>query len=99
MIMLSIVSLLVGAALGQRFRVLVLMPATAILLAFAVGIGVAHAYTVWSIILMVAVTTTSVQIGYVLGIGIRHAMAAVWSSGSSPLAAPTPSTAARQPAR
>jgi hypothetical protein len=95
MIMLSIVSLFVGAALGQRFRVLVLMPATAILLVLAVGIGVAQAYTAWSVILMVAATTASMQIGYLIGIGIRHALAAVWSSGSSPLAAPTPSTPAR----
>jgi membrane protein DedA with SNARE-associated domain len=88
---LSMISLLVGALLGQRFKVMVLMPATAILLILAVGIGVTHAQTAWSIVLMAAAAATSMQIGYLIGIGIHHVLAAAWSSRSSPRASPTAS--------
>jgi membrane protein DedA with SNARE-associated domain len=92
MITLSIVSLLVGAGLGQHYRVLVLMPATAILLVVAVGTGVAQAQTAWSIVLMVAAAATSIQIGYLIGVYVHHILVANWSHGASPL---TSSTSAR----
>jgi hypothetical protein len=98
MLILTIVSLLVGAMLGQRFKVLVLMPATAILLVLAVGTGVTQVQTTWSIFLMVAATATSVQIGYLFGIGIRHVLPAAWSSGSSSLTS-SPTASTRLPAR
>jgi membrane protein DedA with SNARE-associated domain len=99
MIILSVVSLLVGAVLGQRFKVMALMPATAIVLVLAVATGVTQAQTAWSIVLMVAAAATSMQIGYLIGIGIRHVLAAALSSRSSPLTSPTVSTSARLPAR
>jgi len=40
MITLSIISLLVGAALGQRFKVMVLMPVIAMVLVLVVATGV-----------------------------------------------------------
>jgi membrane protein DedA with SNARE-associated domain len=98
MIILSMVSLLIGAVLGQGFKVIVLMPATAIVLALAVGTGAAHAHTVWMIVVMTATTATSMQIGYFIGIGIRHLMAAALSSRSS-LNSTAASRAARHPAR
>jgi membrane protein DedA with SNARE-associated domain len=94
MMMLSMVSLLVGVVLGQRFKVIVLIPATAIVLVLAVATGVTPAQTAWSIILMVAAAATSMQIGYLIGIGVRHVLAA-----SSSLTSPTASSPARQPAR
>src|ERR1700674_24683 len=99
MITLSIVSLLVGAVLGQHFRVMVLIPATVALLVIAVATGITQAQTAWSIVLMVATSATGMQIGYFIGIGIRHVLAVAWPSGSSPLTSPTASTSARQPAR
>jgi hypothetical protein len=99
MMILSIISLLVGALLGQRFKVMVLMPATAIVLVVAIGTGVTHAHTAWSIILMAAAAATSMQIGYLIGIGIHHVLAAALSSRSSPLTSPTASTSAQHPAR
>jgi hypothetical protein len=86
---LLMVSLLVGAALGQRFKVLVLMPATAIVLVLAVGTGVTQARTAWSIVLMAAAAATCLQIGYLVGIGVHHVLAAALSKRSSPL---TPTT-------
>ena len=99
MMIISVVSLLVGAVLGQRFKVLVLMPATAIVLVLAAATGVTQGQTAWSIVLMAAAAATSMQIGYLIGIGIRHVLGAVWSSRSSPLSSATASSPARQPAR
>ena len=99
MIILSMVSLLIGAVLGQGFKVMVLMPATVIVLVLAIGTGATHAHTVWMIVLMTAATATSMQIGYLIGIGIRHLVAAALSSRSSSLNSTVESTAARHPAR
>src|SRR5882757_3815359 len=97
MMILSMVSLLVGAVLGQRFTVMVLIPATAVVLALAVGTGVTHAHTAWSVVLMIAAATTCMQIGYFAGIGIRHVLPAASSGRSSPLPART--TSARHAAQ
>jgi hypothetical protein len=97
MIALSMISLLVGAALGQRFKVMVLMPAIAIVLVLAVGTGVAHAQTAWSIVLMAVAAATCLQIGYLIGIFIRHVLVAALSRRSSPLT--SPETTARHAAR
>jgi membrane protein DedA with SNARE-associated domain len=94
MITLSLVSLLIGAALGQYYRVLALIPATAVLLVLAIGTGVAQAQTAWSIVLMVAAAATSVQIGYLVGLTVHHVVAANWSGGTSALTSST-STSAR----
>jgi hypothetical protein len=74
MMTLAMISLLAGMVLGQRFKVPVLVPATALGLVLAIGAGIAHADAVGSIVLMAAVTATSLQIGYFAGIGIRHLM-------------------------
>jgi disulfide bond formation protein DsbB len=96
MILLAMVSLLVGALLAQRFRVMVLIPATAIVLGIAVGTGVAPTHTVWSMILMVGTSAISMQIGYlVIGGGVRHILSGFSSSRSSHI----PSTSARYNAR
>jgi membrane protein DedA with SNARE-associated domain len=94
MMMLAVVSFLVGAVLGQRFKVLVLIPATAIMLVLAAATGVTQAQTAWSIVLMAAAAATSMQIGYLIGIAI-HALAVLWSGKSSSLTSPTASTPAR----
>ena len=72
MITLSMISLLVGAALGQRFKVIVLMPVIAIVLVLVVATGVSLAQTAWTIVLMVATAATCLQIGYFVGIAIHH---------------------------
>jgi len=75
-ILLAMVSLLIGALLAQRFKVLILIPATPIVLGVAFGTGVTHAHTAWSTILTVGMAATSMQIGYlVIGGGVRH----VWA--------------------
>ena len=70
--LLAMISLLVGAVLAQRFKIMILIPAIGIMLVAAVGAGVAQAHTVWWTILMIAAAGASMQVGYVIGLGIRH---------------------------
>jgi hypothetical protein len=97
MMTLAMISLLVGMVLGQRFKVLILVPAMALALVLAVGTGVASADTVWSIVLMAAATTAGLQIGYFVGVGIRYVMVATRADGS-PVTSLTGSTSTRSPA-
>ena len=92
MLVLSTVSFLVGAVLAQRFKIMVLIPAVATVLTLAVGLGVANAYTFWSIVVTAATAATSMQIGYLIGISIHDFLAAASSRSA-------PSTSARHPAR
>jgi hypothetical protein len=91
-LVLSTVSFLVGAALAQRFKIIVLIPAVVTALTLAVGIGVTNAYSFWSIVVAAATAATSMQIGYLIGMSI-HGLLAAASSRSAP------TTSARQPAR
>lgn len=96
MILLAVVSLLVGALLAQRFRVMVLIPATAIVLCIAFGTGVTHAHTAWSMISMVGAAAASMQVGYIIiGSAVRHLLSGVFSSRLSHI----PSTSTRYNAR
>ena len=92
MITLSIISLFVGVALGQRFKIRVLIPAFAILVILAIGAGLTHARTAWHVVLIVATAATCLQIGYFFGIGIvRHLLTSALSRRSASLASsPTP---------
>jgi hypothetical protein len=49
MIELAIISALAGAVLGLRFKVLVLLPSTGVVLVVALGIGIATAHSFSSI--------------------------------------------------
>src|SRR5437899_1324367 len=82
MTLLIIPSLLVGALLAQRFRIMFVIPATTVALAATVGIAVAQAQTVWWTILTAVAASTSVQIGYLIGLGIRHVLEAAPEAGS-----------------
>lgn len=76
MIMLLIFSMLVGAVLAQRFKIMILIPASGITLIGAIGTGVAQDYTAWWIILTIAAGGASLQFGYVIGLVMRHVLEA-----------------------
>jgi hypothetical protein len=80
---LAMISVLAGMVLGQRFKVLILVPAIVVALLVSVGFGITRGGTVWSISLMAAATAASVQIGYLVGIGIRHFLLVARASKSS----------------
>ena len=92
MIATSMISFLFGAGLGQRFNVVVLVPAVAIVLVLSVGAGFAHPQAAWWIVRMAAAAAICLQCGYFAGIVTRHLLAAEPSGGSSPLARAETST-------
>jgi hypothetical protein len=96
MIWLLIVSLAVGALLAQRFKIVVLVPATLMVVIVAIGAGVAQANTIWLIILKIVLGTVSIQAGYFVGMLIQHRLGVLLASRSSSL---PHTTSARDPAR
>ena len=67
MTILAILSFLLGAVLGHRFKVLVLVPAVAVGAAVAIAVGNAQAEGVWLIGLTVTLVSVCLQIGYLCG--------------------------------
>jgi len=71
-------NLAVGGLLAQRFRILVLAPATFVMVVIVIAVGVARTSSAWSIISMIATASVGIQIGYFLGMLIPR-------GGASPL--------------
>jgi NADH:ubiquinone oxidoreductase subunit 6 (subunit J) len=92
MIAASMISFLFGAVMGQRFNVVVLVPAVAVMLVLSVGAGFAHPQAAWWITRTAAAGAICLQCGYFAGIAIRHFLAAEPSGESSPLARAETST-------
>jgi hypothetical protein len=84
MIWLSIVSLSVGALLAQRFKIIVLVPATLAVLAIAIVAGIEQASSAWLIVGMIAAASVSIQVGYFVGMLIQHGLATLSAGRSSP---------------
>jgi hypothetical protein len=81
LIAFALVSSLTGMVLGQRFKVLVLVPAMAISLLLAIGLGLGHGEGLGPIMLLAVAALASLQIGYLAGVGIRHSLAAARIGG------------------
>jgi hypothetical protein len=71
MIMLILTGVLVGAVLGLRFKMLVLVPVLCGALAFIVIGGIAGGDTLWRLAFTMIVFATVLQMGYFLGNVIR----------------------------
>jgi hypothetical protein len=69
---LLLISLLLGMVLGQRFKVLVLLPAMVFLLLVAIGVGMANAQGLGPTALMAVGALASLQVGYLAGVGVRY---------------------------
>jgi hypothetical protein len=74
---LAVIGVLAGITLGLRYKVLVLVPAVAVAMLFAVAIGVTHADRYWSIILAMVILGTAVQFGYLVGIVLHAAIRSI----------------------
>ena len=72
---LLLISLLLGMVLGQRFKVLALLPAMAFLLLVAIGAGMAGAQGPWPTALMTVGALASLQFGYLAGVSVRYLLA------------------------
>jgi hypothetical protein len=71
MFMLAIIFALSGAALGSRFKVLVLVPASGLAVSCPVLMNFAYGYSLRMQLLAVIATVMALQIGYLLGLAIR----------------------------
>ncbi len=85
-----IVCLLAGMVLGQRFKVLILVPAAAAVIVLAIIAGLAYREASWPIALMAMASAASLQLGYLSGLAIRQVLL---GGRVKPMAAP-----ARRPA-
>jgi hypothetical protein len=67
MMIFTITATFIGALLGQRFKVFILVPAAAIGSAANFGIGMAHGNSLWSILLATVLAISALQMGYLGG--------------------------------
>jgi membrane protein DedA with SNARE-associated domain len=77
---IMLVCLLVGVALGQRFKVLVLVPGSGLAFIAVVLVGIARAEAAWTMVLMSIGVVVSLQIGYLAGAAIRRLLVAARAS-------------------
>ena len=80
------ISFLLGAMLGLRFNVVVLIPAMVVVMVLAIGATMTHPEVAWWIIKTAAAAAVCLQCGYFAGIFIRHFLSAERPQKSSPLA-------------
>lgn len=73
MLMISLAALTLGALLGVRFKVLVIVPATMLVLVFVLAIGLARDHGGGWIVLSMIINATCLQAGYLGGLYFRHA--------------------------
>jgi hypothetical protein len=92
MVFTAVISILVGAALGLRFNVLIVVPAIILVLGGTAAVGIAHADHMGSAVLIAASICTALQVGYLIGGFARVAVNSVGASTRSTAAADYRST-------
>jgi hypothetical protein len=94
-ISLVVISLVAGIALGQWFKILILVPVMGLALVGTIATGIARADNVWWIALMAIAVVTALQIGYLIGIWLRSFIVAARFARPSPASEATrcPTTA------
>jgi hypothetical protein len=86
---LFLIGVLVGAVLGLRFKVFVLVPVICIALAIVAVDGVARGDELWRLAISMIVIATALQVGYILGIVTQFVMASGRSTHHSTVSLPT----------
>jgi len=89
MMILIPLSVLVGAMLGLRFKVFVLVPVICGALAIAVVEGIAGGDGLWRLVFAMIVIAASLQLGYILGIVVRFVMGAARADNRDRVSLPT----------
>jgi hypothetical protein len=95
MMTLMQICLLLGAVLGQRFKVLVLVPGMAVVLPLVAAVGIVRADSHGKIALALVVAAVSLQLGYLAGVALRHLMV-LFRAPQINAASPSPRTSARR---
>jgi len=97
-ISLVVISFVAGIALGQWFKILILVPVMSLALVGTIGAGIARADNVWSIAFVAIAVVTALQIGYLIGIWVRSFIVTTRFARPSPASEETrrPPTAVAQ---
>lgn len=66
-----ILCLLAGMVFAQRFRVLILVPVSGLVIALTMAGGLLEGGAFWRLAMMAVVSAASLQIGYLVGLCIR----------------------------
>ncbi len=67
----------VAAALGTRFRILVLIPATVLVLVTTISIGIAERWGFGEVATTLLISLVALQVGYLAGSLVSHFVSAV----------------------
>ena len=73
--MLAMMTLLIGALLGLRFRVFILVPAIVVGSAAILSVGMARSDGIWPTLLAMLLAITALQVGYLSGAVIQFLVA------------------------
>ena len=92
-----IISLSVGTALGQRYRVFVLAPVFGLALLLGAAVALTHPEAAWRVTETTLAAILGLQVGFVLGIVLRHVALLVRANRMAPL--PMRGAPSRRPAR
>ena len=84
MIWLSIVSLVAGGLLARHFKIIILAPATVVIVAIAIAAGELQTAGIWSIVFTIVIVSVGIQIGYLLGMLVQHALNTLLAGRASP---------------
>jgi hypothetical protein len=67
----AIIGFLIGAALGTRFKVPIVIPAIGLALFATAGVGIVHGEPIGSVGLAMVLIATTLQLGYPAGVVLR----------------------------
>jgi hypothetical protein len=74
---LTIICFLIGAALGMRFKVLIVIPVIGLALLGTAAVGIAHGDPIGSVVLTMVLIATTLQLGYLAGVVSRHVLVSI----------------------
>jgi uncharacterized protein DUF2171 len=74
---LTIIGFLIGAALGTRFDVLIVIPSIGLALLGTAAVGIAHGDPIGSMVLTMVLIGTTLQLGYLVGVVLRPVLASI----------------------
>lgn len=80
--MLVIICLLFGAVLAQRCKLLIMVPAIALVMLVTGTIGAREDGAFWHIVASLVVNIASLQVGYVAGLVVHHLGNAIQSASA-----------------
>jgi hypothetical protein len=75
MLIVMLISILVGAVLGMRFKVVILVPGVAFGLFAVTAAGLAHRDSLGTVALVMVLIATGLQLGYLFGTATRFVVA------------------------